>query len=289
MGPQEHCLWKYHALGNDYLVIDPAGTDIKICAEAARLLCNRKVGIGADGLLWGPFFQNESIGLKVFNADGSICNRSGNGMRIFGHYLYQQGYVNDEFQLTCGPNSSLIKIIGTEANVVSAGLGVFNSYSCTTHKKSIYRKINEDVLTIGGEQLSVYCVTNGTPHCIIFCDNKNSRDIDRLGREISSNSVFKDGINVAQVKFISKTLIQAEFWERGAGVVLASGSAAAAAAYVAFNLGKVERTLKVKMQAGTLDLAIDCADVTHVSGRIEKVMKCTLADEFVMQLRTVQI
>ena len=81
--------YKYHALGNDYIVIDPAKTDIKLTTENVRLICDRNFGIGSDGILYGPLFINNNIHLKIYNPDGSIAEKSGNGVRIFSRYLVE--------------------------------------------------------------------------------------------------------------------------------------------------------------------------------------------------------
>ncbi|WP_374214245.1 hypothetical protein [Candidatus Desulfosporosinus nitrosoreducens] len=85
--------YKYHALGNDYIVIDPNKTRINLSAENIKLICHRNFGIGSDGILYGPFFEGESLKLRILNPDGSEAEKSGNGIRIFSRYLFDQGYI----------------------------------------------------------------------------------------------------------------------------------------------------------------------------------------------------
>jgi diaminopimelate epimerase len=89
---------KYHALGNDYLVITPQEADeLDQHPEVIQRICHRHYGIGSDGILWGPVAtQNAKFGLRIFNPDGSEAEKSGNGIRIFSRWLWDQGLVIDE-------------------------------------------------------------------------------------------------------------------------------------------------------------------------------------------------
>ena len=91
---------KYHALGNDYLVCNPADFPQWGAAPSVdqiRVVCHRNFGIGSDGILWGPLPSAKSqFGLRIFNPDGSEAEKSGNGLRIFSRYLWDQGLVKAE-------------------------------------------------------------------------------------------------------------------------------------------------------------------------------------------------
>ncbi len=84
---------KYEALGNDYLVVDPRDWPSCPTPNKIRLLCERHLGIGGDGLLYGPIFEPSGLRVRIFNPDGSEAEKSGNGLRIFARYLRDFGYV----------------------------------------------------------------------------------------------------------------------------------------------------------------------------------------------------
>ena len=84
---------KYHGLGNDYLVYDPNKNKLKLTPSNVQLMCNRNFGVGADGILEGPVLDGEQISMVVWNPDGSVAQKSGNGVRIFAKYLKDAGYV----------------------------------------------------------------------------------------------------------------------------------------------------------------------------------------------------
>ena len=82
---------KYHALGNDYLVYDPLGSDHSFPANEIIRICHRNFGLGSDGILVGPLqTEKADFGLRILNPDGSEAEKSGNGLRIFARYLYDQ-------------------------------------------------------------------------------------------------------------------------------------------------------------------------------------------------------
>ena len=82
-----YTLKKYHGLGNDYLVLDPAKNNISLQARNIELLCQRNFGVGADGILYGPVMEGDKINVQIYNPDGSEAEISGNGIRIFAKYL----------------------------------------------------------------------------------------------------------------------------------------------------------------------------------------------------------
>ena len=88
---------KYHALGNDYIVIDPAEFQGEPASNIVRLICHRNYGIGSDGILLGPLDSKPcDFGLRIFNPDGSEAEKSGNGLRIFARFLWDQHLVDNQ-------------------------------------------------------------------------------------------------------------------------------------------------------------------------------------------------
>ena len=89
--------WKYHALGNDYLVLNPADSEAPLTEPQIQLICHRNFGVGSDGILLGPLPSARApFGLRIFNPDGSEAEKSGNGLRIFSRYLWDQQLVETD-------------------------------------------------------------------------------------------------------------------------------------------------------------------------------------------------
>ena len=91
----EIILRKYHGVGNDYLIFDPKKNDVVLNERLIRQLCRRNIGVGADGILYGPVMEDKKIKVRIFNPDGSEAEKSGNGIRIFSRYLKDAGYVKE--------------------------------------------------------------------------------------------------------------------------------------------------------------------------------------------------
>ena len=91
----EITLRKYHGLGNDYLIYDPNRNACELQERQVEALCRRNLGVGADGILYGPFFDGDKMRVRIFNPDGSEAEKSGNGIRIFSKYLKDMGYVTE--------------------------------------------------------------------------------------------------------------------------------------------------------------------------------------------------
>ncbi len=93
--------FKYHALGNDYLVLQPKDFSSELTEPQIRVICHRNFGVGSDGILWGPLpSKKAAFALRIFNPDGSEAEKSGNGLRIFSRFLQDQKLVGkDEFTI----------------------------------------------------------------------------------------------------------------------------------------------------------------------------------------------
>lgn len=271
---------KYEAQGNDYLVIDPARASLPITSRSVRELCNRRRGVGADGVLVGPFIDRDVIRLQIFNSDGSECGRSGNGLRIFAHYLLDQGYLSSpEFLLRTLAGESGLKVVDFEAGVFTVALGSFTFDSERVPATGPRRELLDERLTVGEEVFHISCVNNGNPHCVIFDDEASSERVSRIGPLISRSPLFPEGTNVQLVKVLDRQHVHAQIWERGAGYTLASGSSACAIACVAHKLGYVDAEVTVCMPGGEISV-LQASGAVFLTGSVRKVAEGTLAPAF---------
>ena len=104
--------YKYHALGNDYIIIDPQKNKIKLTSDSIKLICHRNFGVGSDGILYGPEIANERIMLRIYNPDGSEAEKSGNGLRMFSKFLLDEGYVSSlKFSIYTTRGESKIEVL----------------------------------------------------------------------------------------------------------------------------------------------------------------------------------
>jgi diaminopimelate epimerase len=236
---------KYHALGNDYLVVDPKRLSFLLSTEQIARICHRNYGVGADGLLWGPL-ESEPWKVRIFNADGSEAEKSGNGTRIFGKFLFDQGYVTQDCSLLT--SGGLVEIHFSDKEI-EANLG----------KAQIFEDPLEDVRSFLQARIpihSVHYVSVGNPHLVIVV-NKTSEELAKtLGPLLENHPHFPQRTNVQWMQVLDRKNLKIEIWERGSGYTLASGTSSCACAWVAHFLKQTDPSVTVHMQGGQANLQI---------------------------------
>jgi len=263
---------KYHALGNDYVVLRPATFQRILSREIVRLICHRNYGIGSDGILYGPVASEScGFGLRIFNPDGSEAEKSGNGLRIFARSLYDEGLVREEpFSVeTQGGIVSCRIDPGSGTVTVEMGEVGFNSRDIPVSGPP--RDVLNEEICLNGKIFKFCAATVGNPHCVVFIEEPSESDARRYGPLIEDDPRFPNRTNVQFMKIIDRGNIQIEIWERGAGYTLASGSSSTAAAGVAYKLGRCDSEITAHMPGG--DLKISFHDGFHaiMTGPVTKV------------------
>lgn len=271
--------YKYHALGNDYIVIDPNKTTLPLTAETVRLLCHRHFGIGSDGILYGPFFQQDGIHLRILNPDGSEAEKSGNGIRLFARYLFDAGYIKDSaFDLFTPGGKVSVEILDTRASLIKVNMGTATFSSTAIPVAGPVREVIAEPLTVLGQTYAATCLSVGNPHCVLPLPVISRELAEQLGPVIENHLLFPNRINLQLLKVLDRSTIQIEIWERGAGYTLASGSSSCAAASAAYRLGLIDRNVTVIMPGGTLRIAITAAGDIYMTGPATAVYQGTFAE-----------
>jgi len=273
----DYDFYKYHALGNDYIVIDPNNANIKkknldLNKESIKLICDRHFGIGSDGILYGPFFDENKINLRILNPDGSEAEKSGNGIRIFSYYLTDKKYVLDnKFEISTLGGIVKVEILDKKTGKIKVDMGKASFKSSEIPVSGKNREVVNEPLKLGSENLRITCVSIGNPHCVIPMNQISKKKAVALGPKIENNKIFPNRINMQIMKVIDSKNIQIEIWERGAGYTLASGSSSCAAACAAFRLGLIERSVNVHMPGGIIEIKIDEDWSVHMTGTVSSV------------------
>lgn len=273
--------YKYHALGNDYIVIDPNRTRISLTKENIQLICHRNFGLGSDGILFGPIFDGDRIKLRILNPDGSEAEKSGNGIRIFSRYLFEQGYINtNTFTLVTLGGEVLVMILDENAELIKVDMGTVNFLSESIPVAGQSREVVDEVLELNKVSYRITCLSIGNPHCVIPMDMISEELAKKLGPELENLPMFPNRINIQLLKIIDRKNIRIEIWERGAGYTLASGSSSCAAASAAYKLGLVDNQMKVHMPGGIIEIDIKSDGHVHMTGSVSSIASGTFSDEF---------
>ena len=267
---------KYHALGNDYLVVTPSEASLEFVRQYAEKICHRHVGLGADGILYGPFPSEQAdFGLRIFNSDGSEAEKSGNGLRIFSRYLWDIGLVDDHaFTLETKGGVVSATVLKRGRNVtVEMGMVSF------CHHHANLANLVADRILFDNREFEYYLANVGNPHCVIPVGTLTASLALEFGPQLENAPRFANKTNVQFVKVLSRSAIQIEIWERGAGYTLASGTSSVAAAAVMHALGRCEANIQVYMPGGQLDVSIDEQKMATMTGEVCRVADGQLFEE----------
>jgi diaminopimelate epimerase len=274
---------KYHALGNDYLVLDPrdfpAWTPAPTVAQI-RVVCHRNFGVGSDGILWGPLPSAKSqFGLRIFNPDGSEAEKSGNGLRIFSRYLWDQGLVKNPSFTIETPGGHVQSGIQDEGRLITVAMGRVSFDSRAIPVAGPAREVVNEKVTVLDREFTFCAATIGNPHCVLPLAEVSSELAHRYGPHLETHPLFPRKTNVQFLQVLDRAHIRIEIWERGAGYTLASGSSSSAAAAVAHKLGLVDRHVTVHMPGGEIGIEIGEDFSILMTGTVNKVADGTMHPE----------
>lgn len=279
-------LRKYHGLGNDYLIpvnASDAAPEV-IDRDEVRRLCQPHYGLGADGVLYGPYYPGSAYyeqlaqpgalcAFRIMNPDGSEAEKSGNGVRIFARWLFDSGVVKqDEPFVLATQGGSIRCIVHDPARAIEAALGQVSFDSAKIPVAGEPREVLHERINAAGQELEFCAATIGNPHCVVLSPEGVSEVQARMyGPVIECDKRFPNRTNVQFIQRVDEHHLRLEIFERGAGYTLASGTSAAAAAATAVRIGWCESPVTAMMPGGELELTVSadysvtqCGPVTLV-------------------------
>jgi len=273
---------KYHALGNDYIVMNPAdfaGWSAPTVGQI-RVICHRNFGAGSDGILWGPLpTKRAKFGLRIFNPDGSEAEKSGNGLRIFSRYLFDQKLVGTVPFTVETPGGVVDVVIAPGGQLLTIDMGHVSFTSDKIPVAGPVREVINEKIKIQDREFTFCAATIGNPHCVIPLPEISEAMARRYGPDLETHANFPKRTNVQFLKVLDRANIQIEIWERGAGYTLASGSSSSASAAVAHRLGLVDRAITVHMPGGQIGIQIGDNFAIRMTGPVTRVAEGVLHPE----------
>ena len=267
--------WKAHGLGNDYLVMDclPYTQNNKLDSMRVQKVCDRHRGLGSDGILEPMTTSNADIGVRIWNPDGSIAEKSGNGLRIFAWWwVVHRKQVKTNTPFTVDTGTDVVScIVDVERGWVEVNMGKaqFKPKDIPTQELVWGRS-----LILDSTALTAYAMGIGNPHCVVFFDDVEMFETEpwRLwGQQLENHSLFPNRTNVQFACVLNSTTIEIRIWERGAGETEASGSSSCAVACIAHKLGQVVSDVTIQMPGGILSVSISQNWEVQLGGPVEEV------------------
>src|SRR5512145_1148552 len=162
---------KYHGLGNDYLVMDPKEIGRELSKSEVELICHRNYGAGSDGILLGPLPTNAAnFALRILNPDGSEAEKSGNGLRIFSRFLYDQGLVQENPFTIETLGGTVVCRVRDGGKTVTVEMGKVSFLSTRIPVAGEEREVLREHMDISGTTFEYCAATVGNPHCVVLCE-----------------------------------------------------------------------------------------------------------------------
>lgn len=278
-------LERYHGLGNDYLVFDPNKNELELNEKNVKMICNRNMGLGSDGIVEGPLL-GEHLSVKIWNPDGSIAEKSGNGVRIFAKYLKDAGYVQKKnYELMTDGGMVEVTYLNEEGSRLRISMGKLSFVSDEIPVVGERREVINEDMVFGNNLYPATCVSVGNPHCVIPMQEISKDIICKIGAFSENARYFPERVNTEIMKVTDRNHISIETYERGAGYTMATGTGACAAAGVAYKLGLTENKMIVHMPGGDLQVEITDDWNVYMTGEVFYVAEIKLSTEFTEMLR----
>lgn len=270
---------KMHGLGNDFIVIEDLSEAWDFAPEAVMWLCDRHFGIGADGLILvrRSVRPDAEFSMLYYNADGSLAEMCGNGIRCFAKYLVDReliapGAVDLVIDTLGGPKS---------VTVVRGGDGLMESATVDMGEPLLTpaaiparfdgnRVLDAPLATELGD-ITVTAVSMGNPHAVIWVDDVDEAPVESLGPVVEIHERFPRHTNVEFVQVLAADRVRMRVWERGVGETLACGTGACAVAVAAALTGRTGRSVTVELPGGELDIAWAEDGRVHMTGSATEV------------------
>lgn len=276
-----------HALGNDYLVMDPRTLSVRLTPQRIREICDRHTGVGSDGILTLERSRRADVGLRIFNPDGSEAEKSGNGLRIFAKCLWDHGYLRRRtfgIETKGGIAGVALDVRGRAIDSITVDIGRATFQSREIPVTGRDREVVGETIDAAGAQFRITAVSVGNPHCVVFVDDPAAIDIARLGPALERHPMFPNRINVQFVRVDSRADVAIRIWERGAGETMASGSSASAVAAACVRLGRTDGRVAVHSPGGVLRVEVAPDYALRLTGPVEEISRGTLSADLLARL-----
>ena len=253
--------WKYHGLGNDFILVEDLEADVRIDSNLVSWMCDRHFGIGADGFLVVRGDQESGmLQMDYWNSDGSPAEMCGNGIRCFVKHCLDRGVAQgSEVQVLTGAGVRACKAyLGPQGEVEEVEVDMGRPEPMDDGSEG-GKPFGSLVLEPLGEPIEFTLVSMGNPHAVAFSAGADPKVAAEVGPRVERASVFPAGTNVEFASVTSRTSMDLVVWERGCGLTLACGTGACAAAAAGVSAGLLEpgKDVSVRLPGGRLLVRTD--------------------------------
>jgi diaminopimelate epimerase len=275
---------KAHGTGNDFVLLPDLDDLLTVDVALTRALCDRHLGLGADGIIrLGGGEDDTDVFMDYRNADGSVAEMCGNGVRCVAKYVADRGLVSgDVVRVGTRGGVKAVEIVtrhddGTVAEVrVDMGAPApTGPVEIDLSSLALAGRDRDGMVTAEHRSVTFTTVSMGNPHAVVVVDDVAAAPVERWGAYVAVHDAFPEGTNVEFISVPESNRVIGRIWERGVGETMASGTGASAMATAANLLGLAGSEVAVSLPGGVLTVT-RTADTLYVTGPAVEVAAGTL-------------
>jgi len=275
--------FKYHSLGNDFILLNAMESAIKLSPEDIRDLCDRHRGIGGDGIIVMEPSEKAVCRMVNFNPDASEADVSGNGLRCLAKHLYDTGIHADsqmQVETPSGIRGVRVHLAMGRVGTIEVNMGKPDFRRGSIPMAGEGDEVFDIPLRVKEVTLQATCLSMGTPHCVIFVDDLLATPVSELGPQVENHPFFPLRVNAEFTQVISVSEIRLRSWERGAGETLASAAGASAAVAAALRTGRCKRKVHVQLPGGLMEVEVNDEGEIITRGTARRVFRGVLDEDW---------
>lgn len=246
---------KMQGLGNDYVYVNGFEERIENPSEMSVKVSNRNFGVGSDGLILINPSEKADFEMEMYNADGSRGEMCGNGIRCVAKYVYDYG-LTDKTHISVETLGGIkyLDLTVEDGKVILVRVDM-GSPILTPAQIPVIADEAEAVavpILVDETEYQMTCVSMGNPHAVVFMDDIEHLEIEKIGPKFEHHERFPNRVNTEFVKVLDRQTASMRVWERGSGETLACGTGACAVAVACILGGYTENKVTVKLLGGDL-------------------------------------
>lgn len=264
---------KLQATGNDFILIEADGMR-RDWAKLARAMCDRRFGVGSDGLILLLKSKVADFRMRMFNPDGSEAEVCGNGLRCFARHVVSSGLADARRSVTIETSAGIKTAMPQDRGSrfqVDMGAPRFQPEDLPVAITVKRVPILDYPVTVAGQKLRLTFVSMGNPHAVCFVKDVGDFRLCDIGPRVENHELFPRRVNFEIAHVVSRREIEALVWERGAGETLSCGTGACAIAVAARLHDYVDSPVDIKLPGGVLSVKWDRKGSVYLTGPAELV------------------
>lgn len=249
-----------HGTLNDFVVFHDLEGEVRLSSEQVARICDRRGGVGADGVIVVRPSSAADFFMDYVNADGSLAEMCGNGIRCLAKYVYDNG-LTDKRHLAVETRAGvkaleLLPGLNGKIETVRVNMGepIFDADRIPVNIEHNGTPAIEHDIQAGDRVFPASILSMGNPHCVIVVDEDLESLLRRYGPTIENLPLFPAKTNVEFIRVMSRSHLVMRVWERGSGETFSCGTGACASAVAAQLKGLVDSRVTVELQGGNLDI-----------------------------------